>query len=196
MPPFPRISGPFCVAPSRLQTGAGSPPFLYFVVGACAAFGRSWQDASGPFRQIIGTTVLLPKKKISDRFPRPRPSVLINRHAAARSRRARLIVSTDVARASAKVSVPGAQRAVSWRKLGGKNMRQKSGYRRKISVSRNSLDPSPPGAVPVAVLINTPSKDRCIGASVFRTANSVGQTPIFTIVFNGASWQGWTRQIL
>lgn len=105
---------PLLYCPFAVTNGCRLAPFLCFVVGAGAAFGRSWPDASGPFGQIIGTTLLPPRKKISDRFPRPRPSVLISHPAAARSRRARLMVSTDVARASAKVSVPGAQCAVSW----------------------------------------------------------------------------------
>ena len=94
-----------------------------------------------------------------------------------------------------RVGAGRAMRRLMVRKLRCEDMGKKPGHRRKISVTRNSLDPSPPGAVPVAVLINAPSKDRGIGASVFSIVKSVGQTPIFTIVFNGASWQGWTSQV-
>lgn len=103
------------------------------------------------------------------------------------------------------------------RKLRGENVGEKPGHRRQISVPRDRFEPSPAGAVPVAVLIDAPCsggrvgitlalKLQCFdvrpgcarqraGVFVLDTRETVGQMPNFAIVFNGAVRGGWTSQV-
>ena len=116
-----------------------------------------------------------------------------------------------------RVGAGRAMRRLMVRKLCCENMGKKPGHRRQIRVTRDRFEPSPAGAVPVAVLIDTPCSgggvgvllrlklicfDICPGCArqragvfVFGTAKTVGQMPNFAIVFNGAFRGGWTGQV-